>query len=58
MTGTVSTSTPYTREAAWQLVCDYTQSPSLRKHALSVETCVRAYGEREADALSLRKHTS
>ena len=53
MTGTVSTSTPYTREAAWQLVCDYTQSPSLRKHALSVETCVRAYGEREADALSL-----
>jgi len=47
------TSTPYTREAAWHLVCEYTQSPSLRKHALSVETCVRAYGEREADALSL-----
>ena len=42
---------PYTREAAWQLVCEYTESPSLRKHALSVETCVRAYGEREADAL-------
>lgn len=44
---------PYTRQAAWQLVCEYTQSPSLRKHALSVETCVRAYGEREADALGL-----
>ena len=40
----------YSREAAWQLVCEYTESPSLRKHALSVETCVRAYGEREADA--------
>ena len=43
--------TPYTREAAWQLVCEYTESPSLRKHALSVETCVRTYGERQADAL-------
>ncbi len=43
----------YTREAAWQLVGEYTQSSSLRKHALSVETCVRAYGEREADLLGL-----
>ena len=48
-----SATTPYTREAAWQLVCKYTESPSLRKHALSVETCVRAYGEREADTLGL-----
>lgn len=46
--------TPHSREAAWGLVCEYTRSPSLRKHALAVETCVRAYGEREADALSLR----
>jgi predicted hydrolase (HD superfamily) len=45
--------TPYTREAAWKIVCEYTESPSLRKHALSVETCVRAYGERQADALGL-----
>ena len=44
---------PYTREAAWQIVCEYTESPSLRKHALSVETCVRAYGEREAARLRL-----
>ncbi len=44
---------PYTREAAWRLVCDYTASPSLRKHALSVETCVRAYGEQEAKTLGL-----
>jgi predicted hydrolase (HD superfamily) len=45
--------TPYTRESAWRIVCEYTESPSLRKHALSVETCVRAYGEREADTLGL-----
>lgn len=52
-----TTRTPFTREAAWRLVCENTQSPSLRKHALSVETCVRAYGEREADALSLTGET-
>jgi predicted hydrolase (HD superfamily) len=45
--------TPYTRQAAWQLVCEYTESPSLRKHALSVETCVCAYGEQKANALGL-----
>ena len=50
-----ATITPFTREAAWQLVCEYTGSPSLRKHALSVETCVRAYGEREADARGLTR---
>jgi predicted hydrolase (HD superfamily) len=44
---------PYTRESAWQLVLEHTESPSLRKHALSVETCVRAYGEVEADRLQL-----
>ncbi len=31
------------REAAWQLLCEYTQSESLRKHALAVETCLRTY---------------
>jgi predicted hydrolase (HD superfamily) len=49
----MSATSPYTRQAAWQLLVEYTQSPSLRKHALSVETCVRAYGECEADALGL-----
>jgi predicted hydrolase (HD superfamily) len=29
------------------------QSPSLIKHALAVETCVKAYGEREADERGL-----
>jgi predicted hydrolase (HD superfamily) len=39
----------YTRERAWVLLNEWTQSPSLLKHALGVETCVRAYGESEAD---------
>ncbi len=38
----------HTREAAWALLTEYTQSASLLKHALAVETCVRAYGEMEA----------
>jgi predicted hydrolase (HD superfamily) len=43
----------YSRDRAWSLLNEYTQSASLLKHALAVETCVRAYGEREADAQSL-----
>jgi len=31
------------REDAWTLLCQYTESESLRKHALAVEACVRAY---------------
>lgn len=36
-----------TREDAWKLVCEYTESESLRKHMLAVETCVRAYARRD-----------
>jgi predicted hydrolase (HD superfamily) len=43
----------YSRERAWSLLNEYTQSLSLLKHALAVESCVRAYGEREADAQGL-----
>jgi len=43
----------YTREQAWQLLTEWTQSESLRKHALSVEACVLAYGEAESDRLGL-----
>ena len=35
-----------TREAAWQLVCEWTESDSLRKHMLAVEAAVRAYARR------------
>lgn len=34
------------REAAWQLVCEYTASESLRKHMLAVEAAMRAYAQR------------
>jgi predicted hydrolase (HD superfamily) len=41
------------RQAAWLLLNQYTQSASLLKHALSVEVCVRAYGEQRAADLGL-----
>ena len=35
-----------TRDDAWKLLCEYTQSESLRKHMLAVESCVRAYARK------------
>lgn len=34
------------REYAWRLLCEWTESESLRKHALAVETVMRAYARR------------
>lgn len=34
------------RAEAWELLCEYTKSDSLRRHALAVETCVTAYAAR------------
>lgn len=43
----------FSREAAWKLLCEWTEGESLRKHALAVEACVTACGEAEADRLGL-----
>ena len=34
------------REAAWGLLTEFTQSESLRKHAMAVEACMRAYARK------------
>jgi putative nucleotidyltransferase with HDIG domain len=36
------------RETAWGLLTEFTQSESLRKHAVSVEACMRAYARKFA----------
>jgi putative nucleotidyltransferase with HDIG domain len=35
-----------TRDDAWELVCEWTDSDSLRKHMLAVEAALRAYARR------------
>src|SRR5881296_1450759 len=41
------------RNEAWELLCEYTKGDSLRKHAIAVETamraCMKRYGEPDAD---------
>jgi putative nucleotidyltransferase with HDIG domain len=37
------------REQAWQILCEFTKSENLRKHALAVETCVTAYARKFAE---------
>jgi putative nucleotidyltransferase with HDIG domain len=34
------------RSEAWNLLCEYTKNENLRKHALAVEACVRAYARK------------
>ena len=36
------------RNQAWEIVCEFVKSDSLRKHMLAVEACVAAYA-RNAD---------
>ena len=36
------------RESAWGLLTEYTQSESLRKHARAVEACMKAYAQKFA----------
>jgi putative nucleotidyltransferase with HDIG domain len=35
-----------TRDQAWDIVCEFTKSEGLRKHALAVEACVVAYADK------------
>jgi len=34
------------RQAAWDLLCEYTKNENLRKHALAVEACMSAYARK------------
>ena len=34
------------RQSAWELLTEHTKSESLRKHALAVEVCMRAYARK------------
>jgi putative nucleotidyltransferase with HDIG domain len=34
------------RDSAWSLLCEFTESESLRKHMLAVEACMRAYARK------------
>jgi putative nucleotidyltransferase with HDIG domain len=40
---------PPTRHEAWALLCEWTQSDSLRKHALGVEAGMRAYARERGE---------
>jgi putative nucleotidyltransferase with HDIG domain len=37
------------RESAWGLLTEYTPSESLRKHAMAVEACMRAYARKRGE---------
>src|SRR5512136_474960 len=37
------------RDQAWQILCEFTKSENLRRHALAVEACVLAYARKFAE---------
>jgi predicted hydrolase (HD superfamily) len=37
------------RNQAWEIVCEFVKSESLRKHMLAVETCVAAYARKNGE---------
>jgi putative nucleotidyltransferase with HDIG domain len=42
-------SAPVSRDDAWRLFCEWTQSDSLRKHVLAVEAAMRAYARERGE---------
>jgi predicted hydrolase (HD superfamily) len=44
---------PMDRKQAWDIVCEFTKSDSLRRHALAVEACVAAYALRFGEDAAL-----
>src|SRR5262245_48472750 len=41
--------TEITRDAAWELVCEWVESESLRRHLLGVEACMRGYARESGE---------
>src|SRR2546425_13151946 len=37
---------PMNREDAWEILCEYTKTEPLRKHALAVEAAMKAYARK------------
>ncbi len=37
------------RDQAWQILCEFTKSESLRRHALAVEACMLAYARKSGE---------
>ena len=46
------------REQAWNILCEFTKSEGLRKHALAVETCVVAYAKKSGGDVGLWQVTA
>jgi putative nucleotidyltransferase with HDIG domain len=44
---------PVSRDAAWSLLTQWVESPSLRRHCLSVEASMRAYAEKNGADVEL-----
>jgi len=53
MESSAASAANYGRDQAWQLLTEWTESESLRKHARAVEICISACGAAEADRLGL-----